>query len=109
MAGHLLLVPWEGSSRSGYLSAQWQQAISWFLALPNNVGKRQTRMAKVKSMVSGWFRSRRHADTWCRISGCLNSMAAPGFSPLVAIQTSLAGNAAEMIELHCARSARKKG
>ena len=80
-----------------------------FLVLPNNAGQRKIRMAKVKIKVSGWFRSRRHVNAWCRISGCLNSMAALDFSPLVAIRIALAGKAAEMIELHCARSARKEG
>ena len=65
-------------------------------------------MAKVRIKVSGWFRSRRHADAWCRISSCLNWMVALDFSHLVAIRIALDGKAADMIELHCAQSARKE-
>ena len=66
-------------------------------------------MAKVKIKVSGCFRTRSHAEAWCRISSYLSSMAALGYNPLVAIQIALAGKAASMIKLHYAQSAPNKG
>ena len=54
-------------------------------------------MAKVKMKVSGCFRTRIYAECWCRISSYLQSMAAMGYNPLVAIQIALAGRAAEMV------------
>ena len=66
-------------------------------------------MAKVKIKVSGCFRTWRHAEAWCRISSYLSSMAALGYNPLVAIQIALAGNAADMIRLHYAKSDPRKG
>ena len=54
-------------------------------------------MAKVKMKVSGCFRTRVYAEYWCRISSYLQSMAAMGYNPLVAIQIALAGRAAEMV------------
>ncbi|MDE2789235.1 MAG: hypothetical protein OXI81_02265 [Paracoccaceae bacterium] len=59
--------------------------------------------------MSGCFRTRHHAEAWCRISSGLSSMAALGYNPLVAIQIALAGKAADMIKLHYAESAPKKG
>ena len=48
--------------------------------------------------VSGCFRTERFARAWCRISSYLDSMAALGYNPLVAIEIALAGNAADMIK-----------
>ena len=61
-------------------------------------------MAKVRMKVSGCFRTRIHAEAWCRISSCLGSMDALGYNPLVVIQIALAGKAADMIKLHCTQS-----
>ncbi|MYF89390.1 MAG: hypothetical protein F4186_08575 [Boseongicola sp. SB0676_bin_33] len=72
-------------------------------------GERKIRMAKLKMKVSGCFRTRHHAEAWCRISSYLSSMAALGYNSLVAIQIALAGKAADMIKLHYAKSAPKKG
>ena len=36
-------------------------------------------------------------------------MAAPGYNPVVAIRIALAGKAADMIKIHRAQTARKKG
>ncbi len=66
-------------------------------------------MAKVKMTMAGWFRTRLCAEAWCRISSCLNSMAAPGCNPFSAIQVALAGTAADMIKPHNAEPAARKG
>ena len=79
------------------------------VSFTNNAGERKIRMAKVKMKVSGCFRTRHHAEAWCRISSYLSSMAALGYNPLVAIQIALAGKAADTIKLHYADSAPKKG
>ena len=63
----------------------------------------------VKSKESGCCRSRRYTDAWCRISSYLSSMAALGYNPLAAIQIALAGKSSDMIKLHFAQSAPKKG
>jgi len=57
-------------------------------------------MAKVRPKVSGCFRTRFHAEAWCRIPGYLISMAAQGYNPPVAIQTARAGDAANIIGEH---------
>jgi len=57
-------------------------------------------MARARARVSGCFRTRLHADAWCRIPGYLSSMATLGYNPLVAIPIALAGNAADMVSLH---------
>jgi hypothetical protein len=82
--------------------AKHQESVLRFMSDPNvsftnNNGEQNIRMAKVKSKVSGCFRTRLHAEAWCRISSYLSSMAALGYNPLVAIQIALAGNAAHMI------------
>ncbi len=64
---------------------------------------------KVKIKVSGCFRTRLHAEIWCRISSYLTSMAARGHNPLVAIQIALAGNAADIIKMHNAKPASADG
>ena len=63
------------------------------------------RMSKVKIKVSGCFRTQLQDEAWCRVSIYLDSMAALGCNPLVAIQIALAGDAAAMIALHQARTA----
>ena len=75
----------------------------------NNSGERKIRMAKVRMKVSGRLRTRLHAEAWCRISSCPSSLAAPGYNPIVAIQIALAGKATDMIKIHHAQTARKKG
>ena len=79
------------------------------VSFTNNTGEQKIRMAKVKIKVSGCFRTRLHAEAWCRISSYLSSMAALGCNPLVAIQIALAGKAADMIKLHYAQHDPKKG
>ena len=64
----------------------------------NNRAERDIRMAKVKQKVSGCFRTPRYAAAYCRISGCLQSMACQGYNPLAAIEIALNGNAADMVE-----------
>lgn len=59
----------------------------------NNRAERDLRMGKVKQKVSGCFRQERYAQAYCRISSYLQTMAAKGYNPLVAIQMALAGNA----------------
>ncbi len=49
------------------------------------------------------------AEAWCRSSSYLTSMAALGYSPLVAIRIALAGNAADMIKMHNAKPASAEG
>lgn len=56
----------------------------------NNRAERDLRMAKVKQKVSGCFRSEQYARAYCRISSYLQTMAAQGVNPLVAIQLALA-------------------
>ena len=85
--------------------AKHEESVLRFMGDPdvsftNNAGERKIRMAKVKIKVSGCFRTRLHADAWCRISSCPSSMAALGCNPLVAIQIALAGKAADMIKIH---------
>ena len=53
-------------------------------------------MAKVKTKVSGCFRTQSYAEAWCRSSSYLSSMAALGYNPLVAIQIAFAGKAANI-------------
>ena len=48
-------------------------------------------MAKVKQKVSGCFRAVSFARTYCRISIYLQTMAALGYNPLVAITIAPAG------------------
>ena len=64
----------------------------------NNRAERDLRMSKVKQKVSGCFRTGTCAHAWCRISSYLQSAAAQGYNPLVAIQIALAGNAANLID-----------
>ena len=79
------------------------------VSFTNNTGEQKIRMAKVKSKVSGCFRTQLQAEAWCRISSYMSSMATLGYNPLVATQIALAGKAAEMIKLHYPQTAPKKG
>ncbi len=87
-----------------------EESVLRFTANPdvsftNNAGEQKIRMSKVKIKVSGCFRTQLQAKAWCRVSSYLDSMAALGYNPLVAIQIALAGDAAAMIALHQARTA----
>ena len=57
-------------------------------------------MSKVKMKVSGCFRTLAYGEAYARISSYLQSMAALGYNPLVAIQIALAGNAVATLEQH---------
>ncbi|WP_419583202.1 IS66 family transposase, partial [Thiolapillus sp.] len=57
----------------------------------NNRAERDLRMSKVKQKVSGCFRTRKHAEAYCRISRYLQTMANQGYNPLVAIQMAFSG------------------
>lgn len=59
--------------------------------LTNNRAERNLRMAKVKQKISGCFRRKKYAHTYCRISSYLPTMASQGVNPLVAIQMALVG------------------
>ncbi len=87
-----------------------EESVLRFTANPdvsftNNAGEQKIRMSKVKIKVSGCFRTQLQAKAWCRVSSYLDSMAALGYNPLVAIQIALAGDAAAMIALHQAQTA----
>ena len=56
------------------------------------------RMAKVKQKVSGTFRNLNHAQAYCRISSCLQSMSCQGYNSLAAVQIALNGNAVQMLD-----------
>ena len=68
------------------------------VSFTNNRAERDLRMSKVKQKVSGCFRTGTCAHAWRRISSYLQSAAAQGYNPLVAIQIALAGNAANLID-----------
>ena len=68
-----------------------------YVAFTNNRAERDLRMSKVKQKVAGCFRTTEYAEAYCRISSYLQSMAAKGYNPLVAIQIALAGNAAHIL------------
>ena len=68
------------------------------VSFTNNTGEQKIRMSKVKMKVSGCLRTERFARAWCRVSSYLDSMAALGYNPLVAIEIALAGKAADMIK-----------
>ena len=57
-------------------------------------------MSTVKMKVSGCFRTQANAEAYARISSYLQSMAALGHNPLVAIQIALAGHAADTVNQH---------
>ena len=56
--------------------------------------------AKAKIKVSGCFRTQVYGETYACISSYMQSMAALGYNPLVAIQIALAGLAADMAKQH---------
>ena len=61
------------------------------VSFTNNSAERTLRMAKIKIKVSGCFRTQAFGEYYARISSYLQSMAALGYNPLVAIQIALAG------------------
>ena len=63
----------------------------------NNRAERDFRMAKVKQKVSGCFRTVAFAEAWCRISSYLQTTAALGYNPLVAITIALQGKAVDCL------------
>jgi transposase len=62
-----------------------------YVSFTNNRAERDLRMSKVKQKVSGCFRTNTFAEAYCRISSYLQTMAAKGYNPLVAIQLALSG------------------
>ena len=85
--------------------AKLEAAVLCFLRDPdvsftNNAGERGLRMSKVKMKVSGCFRTQTYGEAYARISSYLQSMAALGYNPLVAIQIALAGHAADTVNQH---------
>ena len=79
------------------------------VSFTNNRAERDLRMSKVKQKVSGCFRTRKYAEAWCRISSYLQSAAAQGYNPLVAIQIALAGNALDMLDFGDPETSHKSG
>jgi hypothetical protein len=61
------------------------------VSFTNNRAERDLRMSKVKQKVSGCFRMELYAQAYCRISSYLQTMAAKGYNPLIAIQMAFAG------------------
>lgn len=55
-------------------------------------------MAKVRQKVSGRFRTAAFAQACCRISSCLQTMAAPGHNPLAAVTIALQGKAVDCLD-----------
>ena len=70
------------------------------VSFTHNSGERALRMANVKIQVSGCFRTQAFGEYCARISSYLQSMAALGYNPLVAIRIALAGQAADMVNQH---------
>jgi transposase len=73
-----------------------EDAVLLFAKLPhvpftNDRAERDLRMSKVKQKVSGCFRTREHAEAYCRISSYLQTMANRGYNPLIAVQMALSG------------------
>ena len=62
------------------------------------LGKIKDSALKIK--ISGCFRTPAYGKAYARISSYLQSMAALGYNPLVAVQIALAGQAADMVEEH---------
>lgn len=80
--------------------SKYETAVLLFAKMPyvpftNNRAERDLRMAKVKQKISGCFRSKQHAEAYCRISSYLQTMASQGVNPLVAIQIALASQIPE--------------
>jgi transposase len=57
----------------------------------NNQAERDLRMLKVKSKVSGGFRSPHGADQFCRIRGYISTLRKQGYSVLDGLTTVFAG------------------
>ena len=55
-------------------------------------------MAKVKQKISGCFRTVAFAEAYCRTSSYLQTMAALGYNPLVAITIALQGKAVDCLD-----------
>ena len=70
------------------------------MCFTNNAAERGLRMAKVKIKVSGCFRTTTYGQAYARISSYLQSMAALGYNPLVAIQIALDGRAVDTLTRH---------
>ena len=84
---------------------QHEESVLRFLHDPDvsfatNAGERGLRMSKVKTNVSGGFRTLAYGEDYARISSYLQSMAALGYNPLVAIKIALADNAVATFEQH---------
>jgi transposase len=62
------------------------------VSFTNNRAERDLRTSKVKQKVSGCFRTELYAKAYCRISSYLQTMAAKGHNPLVAIQMAMVGD-----------------
>ena len=85
--------------------AKHEDSVLRFLRDPkvsftNNTGERGLRMAKVKIKVSGCFRTQAYGEVYARLSSYLQSMAALGYNPLVAIQIALDGKAVDILKEH---------
>ena len=65
------------------------------MCFANNAAERGLRMANVKIKVSGCFRATAYGEAYARLSSYLQSMAAHGYNPLVAIQIALEGHAVD--------------
>jgi len=63
----------------------------------NNRAERDIRMAKARQKVSGRFRTVAFAEAYCWISSYLQTMAALGYNPLVAITIALQGKAVDCL------------
>ena len=93
----MLSVLWAAGIMRGILGGLPRFIRDPAVSFTNNAGERGLRVAKVKRMVSGYFGTFIYAKYWCRISSYLQSMAALGYNPLVAIEIALAGRAADLV------------